>query len=44
MKSNRREFIRKSTLAGMTAVGLSVTGSNLLAGQDDKGKNKKGDR
>jgi predicted dehydrogenase len=41
MKSNRREFIRKSTLAGMTAVGLSVTGSNLLSGQDGKDKNKK---
>ncbi len=41
MKSNRREFIRKSTLAGMTAVGLSMTGNNLLAGQDEKDKNKK---
>lgn len=41
MKSNRREFIRKSTIAGMSAVGLSITGSNLLAGQDEKGKNRK---
>jgi predicted dehydrogenase len=41
MKSDRREFIRKSTIAGMTAVGLSITGSNLLAGQDEKAKSKK---
>jgi predicted dehydrogenase len=44
MKSNRREFIRKSTFAGMTAVGLSVTGSTLLAGQDEKDKNKKSEK
>ena len=31
MKSNRREFIRKSTIAGITAVGLSIPGTKLFA-------------
>jgi predicted dehydrogenase len=40
MKSNRREFIRKSTYAGIGAVGLSLSGNNLFAGQEDKNKSK----
>lgn len=40
MKSNRREFIRRSTFAGIGAVGISLSESNLFGIQDDKRKSK----
>ena len=38
MKSNRREFIRRSTYAGIGAVGLSLSEKEVLAVQDNKSK------
>jgi len=43
MNSNRREFIRRSSIAGISAVGLSLSG-NIFAGQEEKGKNKNPER
>jgi predicted dehydrogenase len=40
MKSNRRDFIRKSTFAGVSAVGLSLTGGKIAAAQEDKDKSR----
>lgn len=39
MKSNRRDFIRKGAIAGIGAIGVSVS-DKLMANQDDKNKNK----
>jgi hypothetical protein len=41
MKSNRREFIRKSTFAGISAAGLSIHGTSLFAGQEQMDKEMK---